>query len=344
MPKGSMTRRGSLAQEATPQSNGFSKAVNRLTNAVGPTGEKMGQTTPELIERNIQALQDAAPPTKPSTVRAPAILERVNGLTSNIEGRFKGLLNRPMGNSTIGDSVKIDGARIADAIEKKITSGLEKSEPDVAAALRAEAENYRNHPAGTNNINVAGPNGTLTGPPKRFTLNELNEIRQMKNAQNDAFHSGDQMQQFVQSKNPQATKIANRVIENEARNLLYEEMGKQGAGGLSEPEIRAMKQQQGDMMAVKQQLQDRLASLTEDAASGKGAKLLNKIRGSVKPYATPHGMGMHASSLLNLIEPQAMTDLRGIAAADQVFAPRTSPFAPVVPGTIAALLAQRKKR
>lgn len=339
---GKLGQRGSLAQDITPQSNGFSKAVNRVSNAVGPNGEPMGNTTPELVERNLGALQDSTPPSAASTVRKPAILSRVDTMLGTVENKFKGVLNtRTPNGSTIGDSVQVPGSRIADAIEKKITPALEKAEPDVAAALKAEAENYRNHPAGTNNINIAGPNATLQGPPKTFTLNELNEIRQMKNAQNDAFHSGDPMQQFTASKNPQATKIANRIIENETRNALYEKMGSQNLG-LSESEIRQMKQQQGDMMALKQQLQDRLAGLTEQAASGKGAKLLNKIRGSVHPYASPHGLGMHASSLLNLIEPQAMTDLRGIAASDQVFAPRSNPFAPVVPASIAGLLSGKK--
>lgn len=229
-------------------------------------------------------------------------------------GRLKSVSNdmkQPAMARTFG-ARQADGSPIASAIEQQITSDMEKTDPSMAQALREEASVFRNN----------------------FTLNELNNMRKVRNALLDPFYNKSELAQGVDIKKFAAQKLAAKVADDKIRDILYSAMEDKGLTG-----VRELKQKQGSLMEILDQVEGKRQRIPEMASFQKGQPILNRLRGG-SLYATTGGSeGLRLSHVVDVFSPEAVSKQRAInAAVKRSIGTKPNKYGPVVGSLVNALI------
>jgi hypothetical protein len=177
----------------------------------------------------------------------------------------------------------------------------------------------------------------------QIKLRDLNRMREVENANSDAFFNKDNLAQFIDADKSRAQSIISRTLDKFARNTLYSELEK-AHPELAKGKIAEMKRQQGALMEIKQNLQDSLKDARTNAAQDLGTDMSIRLRKGVKPALHGGRPAVHISGIADAVKPVSVSELNAIKNSGEMFQPRPSPFAPVNSVAIQNMLANRRRK
>lgn len=201
---------------------------------------------------------------KPQTVGQLATV--LQDTMTRLDQQFNKALTLAKGN--------INTTQIADALEAKARTLPPTAEAqEIGSKLKDAAAEYR----------------------KAWTPQELNAERMYRNAKGQGFYGKSDVRQMADMRS-NAEKMIDKIVADEARDVLYDEMDRQFPG----QDFRGLKQKQSSLMEMQGKFNDHIEKLEAAQAKRAGAPLSEKA--GISASAHPSGAGitprMHITELL----------------------------------------------
>lgn len=231
---------------------GTKPRIEKLTSATGPAG---GETTAALRTTLPELDKTVAVAGKPQTIGEfeKVVKATQNRLTQQFNGALYRNAHRQVVPTEISDALKARAAEMPPTAEGQA----------LARELQKEAIEYE----------------------RPWTLRDLNRQREFKNAQMRGFYGKEASGQMAAVRS-NAQVMADKIISDGTRDLLYDELGKYDKGA----NWKQLKNQQHHLINLQDQLAKRVGDLADKQAAMAGESFFEKESVS----ASLHGGGVSA--------------------------------------------------
>ena len=259
--------------------------INKLTAATGETGETVKNFTSVLPDLD----ETAKAVGRPKTVND--LFTTVKATSDRIDQQFNTMLYPIRGQ-------RIVPMNISDAIKREITPDMQMTKEGraEAAELRAAALEYE----------------------RPWTLNQLNAKRMTNNNRLSAFYKRESAGQSAALSAVQ-TKVM-KAVRDGAADVVYDAIDQANPGA----NARALKQKQGALWGLSDQLDDRVGKLEDAQAAYKGQPLRKSL--SPGTYASPAGVHTYVRGIGKMIPGGGPADI----ASKQITKAFKSPTAALI--------------